>query len=430
MPRPIARTLLCLRPLLPLPAAAQITIEITGGAVGAVPIAVVPFRTTGGVGGLDADVAEIVRDDLYRTGLFGTLPPGNFIAQPASSEEVRYRNWRALGADYLVVGTVGRGRNGYEVSFELMNVYGARVLASKRYEVPPSALRTTGHTIANEVFRTLTGRPGGFNSRLLYVQEEGSGEDRRFQLIFSEADSRNAQAILTSDDPIMSPAWSPDRQRLAYVSFQKRRSEIYVQEVSTGERRKVASFEGINGAPAFSPDGQALAMSLPRSGSPNIVVLDLSSGDTRRVTSAGAIDTEPAWSPDGSQIYFTSDRGGNPQIYRVPATGGEVSRVTYEGGYNASPDVSPDGSLLAMVHRGDGGGFRIAVQDLETGLVNVLTDGPLDESPTFAPNGAMLAYTRVEGDQTELATVSVHGRANDSLTRSRHEVREPAWSAE
>lgn len=430
MRRSIVRTLLCLCLLLPLPAAAQITIEITGGAVGAVPIAVVPFRVAEGTGNLDTDIAEIVRSDLYRTGLFDTLPPSNFIAQPASSEEVRYRNWRALGADYLVVGTVSRGNNGYNVSFELMDVYGARVLASKRYIVPPRALRTTGHTIANEVFRTLTGRPGGFNSRLLYVQEEGTGEDRQFQLIYSEADSRNAQPILTSDEPIMSPAWGPRRERLAYVSFENGRSEIYVQEVRTGERRKVASFEGINSAPAFSPDGRSLAMSLSRKGSPNIVVLDLSSGQTRQITSAGAIDTEPAWSPDGEWIYFTSDRGGSPQIYRVPATGGDVSRVTFEGSYNASPDVSPDGSLLAMVHRGESGGFRIAVQDLETGLVNVLTDGPLDESPTFAPNGAMLAYTRVDGDQTELATVSVHGRANDSLTRFEHEVREPAWSAQ
>jgi TolB protein len=428
--RSIARTLLCLCLLLPLSAAAQITIEITGGAVGAVPIAVVPFRTAEGTGSLDTDVAEIVRSDLYRTGLFDTLPPSNFITQPASSEEVRYQNWRALGADYLVVGRVERSGTGYEVSFELMDVYGARVLASKRYVVPPNALRITAHTIANEIFRTLTGRPGGFNSRLLYVREQGSGDDRRYQLIYAEADSRNPQAILTSESPIMSPVWGPERERLAYVSFENGRSEIYVQEVRTGQRRKVASFPGINSAPAFSPDGESLAMSLSRDGSPDIVVLDLDSGETRRLTSAGAIDTEPVWSPDGEWIYFTSDRGGNPQIYRIPANGGDVSRVTYEGNYNASPDISPTGDLLAMVHRGEGGGFRIAVQDLETGLVNVLTDGPLDESPTFAPNGAMLAYTRVDGDRTELATVSVHGRANDTLTRTDAEVREPAWSAQ
>lgn len=425
----LARLLMYLIVLLPLPAAAQITIDITGGAVGAVPLAVVSFRVEGDTAAPDVDVAEVVRQDLYRTGLFDILPEENFISRPSTSGDVRYRNWRALGADYLVIGTIQRGGDGYRVNFELLDVYGSRVMEHKRYSVASDALRNAGHTIANDVFRSLTGRDGGFNSRILYVQAEGDGDDRRFRLMYAEADGHNAQAILTSSAPIMSPAWSPDRERLAYVSFEDRRSEIFVQDIDTGERRKVASFEGINSAPAFSPDGRRLAVSLSRGGDPEIVVIDLASGDTRQVTQSGAIDTEPVWTEDGDDLLFTSDRGGNPQIYRVPASGGDARRVSYEGSYNASPDISPDGRFLAMVHRVDGD-YRIAVQDLETGLLRVLTDGSLDESPTFAPNGAMLAYTRVDGGRSELATVSLHGRANDSLTRFDHEVREPAWSEE
>lgn len=415
--------------LLPGSLTADVTIEITGGAVGAVPLAVVPFRAAPETGGVDVDIADIVRGDLRRTGLFESLPPENFISQPASSDEVRYQNWRALGADYLVVGSVRGGGSAYDVRFQLMDVYGARVLANRRYTVPPAALRTGAHTIADEVFRTLTGRSGGFNSRMLFVRVEDRGDSRRFRLMFSEADGHNPQPILTANSPIMSPTWSPDRQRLAYVSFEDRRSEIFVQELGSGERRKVASFEGINSAPAFSPDGSQLAVALSRDGSPDIVVLDLADGSTRSVTRSSAIDTEPTWTPDGRHIVFTSDRGGAPQIYRVSARGGDVERLTFEGGYNASPDLSPDGRFLAMVHRG-ARGFQIAVQDLETGLLRVLTEGELDESPSFSPSGAMLAYSRIRGGRSELATVSLHGRADDTLIRTDDEVREPAWSSE
>lgn len=404
-------------------AGAQITVDITGGAVGALPLAVVPFQGSNA----PEDLAAIIRDDLRRTGLFKPLPSEDFLARPASMSEVQFQNWRALGADNLVVGSIQQSGGKYQVRFELLDVYGGSRLVGKRYTAGGNSLRTLAHTISNEIFQALAGRPGGFNSRIAYVQAEGEGDSRRHRLIVAQADGRQPQTILTSQEPLMSPAWDPSGDRLAYVSFEDRRSEIFVQNVATGKRRSVASFKGINGAPAWSPDGQSLAITLSRGGNAEIYILNVRSGETRQLTRHWAIDTEPVWAPDGESVLFTSDRAGGPQIFRKAITGGEAERLTWEGDYNASPDISPDGRLLAMVHRRDGQ-FRIAVRDMETGLVNILTRGPLDESPTFSPNGVMLGYTRTAAGTPAIATISVHGRAEDTLIEANADVQEPAWS--
>ncbi|MGD8709006.1 MAG: Tol-Pal system beta propeller repeat protein TolB, partial [Ectothiorhodospiraceae bacterium] len=362
--------------LLPTPASAQIRIQITGGAEAALPIAIVPFRVEDGASPPGPDVAGIVRNDLQRTGMFDPLAEDNFISRPSRFEDVRFQNWRALGADNLVVGSIrAAGDGSWEVRFELLDVYQGNRLVGKRYRVASSGLRTLAHTISNEIFKALIGRPGGFNTRIAYVQVETDGKKTIHKLVVSEADGHSPQVILTSREPIMSPAWSPDRKKLAYVSFEGRSSEIFVQEVATGKRRKVASYKGINGAPAWAPDGRRLALTLSKDGNPDIFVLDLDSGRLNQVTNHWAIDTEPVWGPNGKQIYFTSDRGGKPQIYRKSVAGGSAERITFEGDYNANPALSPDGKLLAMVHR-DKGGFQIAIMDLEKGLMRVLTKGP------------------------------------------------------
>jgi len=407
---------------------AQINIRITGGSEQALPIAVVPFQTSESQPDAEQDLAAIIRADLARSGVFNALPPSNYVASPSRSSEVKFSNWRALGADHLVVGDISRNADGqYRIRVELVDVYGGEALFSKRYTAERSALRSAAHSISDLIFKELVGRSGAFDSQLVYVRSNGSGDDKRFELMYADADGARAQPILTSKEPLMSPNWSPDGEQVAYVSFEGGGSRILVQEIATGEREVVAEFDGINSAPAFGPDGQRLALTRSTNGNPDIHILDLATGETRQLTEHYGIDTEPVWTPNGEHIMFTSDRSGGPQIFRVPTAGGEPQRLTYEGGYNASPDLGPDGELMAMVRRKDGD-FRIAVKDLDEGLTRILTDGQLDESPSFSPNGAMIVYTRVNAGRDELATVSVHGRANDALRQFDGDVREPAWS--
>lgn len=410
------------------PAAAQVNITITEGSEAALPIAVVPFQAAENSPSPGADLAGIIRADLSRSGVFNALPPENYVAFPGRGSEVKLSNWRALGADHLLVGQVSQRDGGdYAIRVELFDVYGGESLVSKRYTAGPDALRSAAHTISNMIFQELVGRQGGFDSELVYVRTAGTGEDQAFELMYADADGAGAQPILTSPAPLMSPDWSPDSERVAYVSFEGGGSKIYVQEISSGDREIVAQFDGINSAPAFGPNGNRLAMTRSSEGSPDIHILDLETGETRQLTDHYGIDTEPVWTPDGEHILFTSNRSGGPQIFRIPVAGGEAQRVTYEGDYNASPDIGPNGELLTMVHQDDGE-FHIAIKNLEKDLMRVLTDGRLDESPSFSPNGAMIVYTRVADDQTELATVSVHGRANEALREFDGDVREPAWS--
>lgn len=411
-------------------APAQVTIEITGGAEGALPVAIVPFERAEGTPRPPEDVAGIIRNDLSRSGQFKPLPQEDFIARPSTFTGVRFQNWRALGADYLVLGRISTGNSGdFLVSYELVDVYAASRLDARRYRVRGPGLRNLAHQISDRIYETITGQAGAFNTQIAYVSVGEREGKPVYRLIVAHSDAHNRQTVLTSGQPILSPAWSPDRRYLAYVSFEGRRSEVFIQEVATGERRKIADFQGINSAPAWSPGGEKLAVTLSKGGSADIYVIDVASGQVRQITRHWAIDTEPVWSPDGGALYFTSDRAGSPQIYRLPLGGDEAERVTFEGRYNAAPDISPDGRWLAVVHQAEGGGFRIAVQNLNTGLLRVVTDGPLDESPSFAPNSAMLVFAATTDDgRSELATVSVFGRARMALDVFTEEVREPAWS--
>lgn len=413
---------------LPATVRGELTIEIVGGQEGAQPIAVIPFGLQGGAGPAQEDLAQVISADLARTGRFKPLPRQDLPARPQTAEEVDLRDWRLLAMNNLVVGQLNRRPDGYyEVHFTLFDVYSGERLADMSLPSGPNDLRHTAHRIADIVYERLTGSPGAFTSRLAYVTSEWGVDGQRVTLRVADADGYHPQTIVSSKEPIMSPAWSPDGRRLAYVSFENRQTAVYVQELATGRRDRVAAFPGLNSSPAWSPDGNRLALTLSKDGNPEIYIMDLLSRALHRLTDSPGIDTEPAWSPDGSQIYFTSGRAGSPQIYRLSVLGGEATRVTFEHDYNGRPSLSPDGRSLVYVTRVQGQ-FRIALMDLGSGRTRMISRGGLDESPSFAPNGSMIIYATQSNGRGVLAVVSTDGKVGQRLSQDAGEVREPAWS--
>ncbi len=409
--------------------AVALTIEITKGADGGIPIAVVPFKWQG-QSALPVEVGDIIAADLYRSGQFNPLPVDDFLSRPSDESEVKYKDWRLIKAVNLVVGRVTQmGTDRYAVRFQLFDVFRERQLAAFLWKVTGSDLRKIAHQISDKVYEALTGRPGAFDSRIAYVTLlRTASKGSEYQLMVADADGYNPKQILRSPDPILSPAWAADGAWLAYVSFEDGRSKIFVQNLNTGARKKLAEFPGINGAPAWSPDGKHMAMTLSRDGNPEIYVMHIASGSLRRLTNHSSIDTEAAWSPDGRHLVFTSDRAGRPQIYRISAAGGRAERLTFEGKENARASYDRAGKHLTLVTN-HGNGDQIGVFSLPTGSLEILTDGRLDESPTFAPNGAMILYAAQRGGSGLLSAVSADGRVRQVLRSESGTVREPAWSS-
>lgn len=404
-------------------------IEITQGVSSAQPIAVVPFLNTQSANALPVDIAQIISDDLVRSGRFKSLSRFDMLNKPSSAEQVNFRNWQALGQDNLVIGKVVDNANGQlTVQFQLFDVYKGEQLTGFSIPANRADLRAVAHRISDLIYEKLTGQKGAFSTRMAYVtsMQDLNGQ-HEYKIQVADADGFGAKTIVTSSEPIMSPTWSPAGDKISYVSFEQRRSSIYTQTLKTGAREKLRSFKGINGAPSWSPDGTQLALTLSKDGSADIYIYNVITRSFRRLTTSYAIDTEPDWSPDGRQIIFTSDRGGKPQIYRVSVNGGQAARVTYEGSYNARARHSPDGKNIAMVHRVNGQ-YRIATLELKTGFISILTDGKLDESPSYAPNGSMILYSTNDGLKSILAAVSSDGKVRQKLRLQGGEVREPAWS--
>lgn len=408
---------------------AQLVIEITRGQEDAVPIAIVPFGWES-TGAAPFDIAEVVAADLQRSGRFAPLDRKDMIDRPTRGDQIRFQDWRYLKSDFIAVGRlIPDGQDRYAAEFELYNVLTGQRLAGQRLTAATSSLRAMAHRVSDIIFEQLTGIRGAFSTRIAFISVEGTPPQQRYKLVVADADGENQQVITSSNDPLMSPAWSPDGQSLAYVSFENKASAIYVQTLRTGERRRVSARAGINGAPAWSPDGQTLALTLSRKdGDVDIYTLRLSDQMLTRMSFDPGIDTEPTWSADGRKLFFMSDRAGGPQIYEVDVDQpNRARRVTFEGSYNARPRLSPDGKRLAVVHL-DRGNFRIATVDLASKAVQVLTDGRQDESPSFAPNGATLIYATQDRGRGVLATVSTDGRVQQKLAASTGDVREPAWS--
>jgi len=405
---------------------AALTIEITGGVEGALPIAVVPFDTSKLGSKMPVDLAAIVGSDLNRSGVLKVLERSRLPANPHYSNQVQYPRWRSAGQDYLVVGRVREDSPGvYTIEFQLLDVLKKKQLLGRSMQAKKRNLRSRAHQISDFIYEQITGTRGAFNTRIAYIRAQKDAA-RKYVLQVSDSDGFNAQNVLESDEPIMSPSWSPDGKSLAYVSFENRRPEIFIQHLATARRSKIASFKGLNSAPSWSPDGKFLALVLSKDGSPDIYTLNTSTKRLKRLTRHRAIDTEPVWSQDGRSIIFTSDRAGTPQLYRVGVAGGRPKRLTFEGRYNTAAALSPDGRYVTMVH-GDRGQYKIAQLDTESRNLTVLTDGALDESPSFSPNGKMVLYASSRGNNGFLFAVSIDGRAKHKLSDQAGDIREPVW---
>lgn len=397
----------------------EVRIVIDEGVDGARPIAVVPFA-----GAAPENIAEIIAADLRNSGKFNPLPESRMPQKPTSAAEVNPEVWTALGIDAIVVGQITSTGNGYNISYQLIDTVGATgtagaVLMQNSYTVTDKWLRYGAHTVSDEVFEKLTGIRGAFRTRIAYVVQKNGGS-QPYEVRVADYDGYNQFIVNRSSQPIMSPAWSPDGKRLAYVSFENRKSQLVVQDLSSGSRRVVASYPGHNGAPAFSPDGSKLAFASSQDGYLNIYIMSSNGGAPYQLTRGAGNNTEPSWSPDGSSILFTSDRGGSPQVYRMDASGGNVSLI----GGRGSAQVSGDGKTLVMIN----GNNNVVKQDIATGLNEVLSTSFLGESPSISPNGIMIIYSSTQGLGKVLQLVSADGRFKASLPGSNGQVKFPAWS--
>ena len=426
----LAFVLIAFAALLSQPLAAQsLNVDIVGGLKTATPIVVVPFAQQGGTP-LPTDVADVIRNDFNRSGKFRSLARNDIVEQPSRGADIKFATWRLLKQDYITVGRITDAGGGMlRVEYELWDVNKQQNLLAQAFTAPAGDLRGVAHQIADQIYQKITGVRGAFWTRIAYITAVGLGNNTTYSLIVADSDGYNPQVVARSKESLLSPAWSPDGKKLAYVSFESGNSNIYVQDITTGARQLVESHrKGINGAPAFSPDGTKLAVALSFAGNLNIYVLDLATRKETRLTNNNlAINTEPVWSPDGKNIYFTSDRSGQPQIYEMPATGGAAQRVTFQGQNNAAAAISYDGKQLAMV-QGNGNVYRIAIMDRSLGdQVRFLSPGPLDDSPSFAPNASMLLYASTDGRRGVLYAVSNDGLVRQRLVLSDGDVREPAW---
>ncbi len=399
-------------------AQAQLKIEISGVGATQIPIAVAAFAEEGQA---PQQISSIIKEDLQRSGLFKLIDAPQAISETTS---VNYGEWKNKGADALVVGSVQKLPDGrFEVRYKLLDTIKSNQLSSLNNAAVPNGIRLSAHKIADDIYQKMTGEKGVFSTRIAYVSKRG----REYVLEVADADGQGNLPALRSSEPIISPTWSPDGSKLAYVSFEARKPIVYVQNLVTRQRTIVANFKGSNSAPAWSPDGNRLAVALTRDGSTQIYLVNADgTGGAQRLTNSSGIDTEPRFSGDGQSIYFTSDRSGGPQIYRMSVNGGEAQRVTFGSNYNISPRPSPDGKSLAYISRREGK-FQLYVLDLANGQDVHVGDSSHEESPSFAPNGRYIVYATESGRRGTLAVVSSDGRVKARLSPQAGDVREPSW---
>jgi len=427
---------LCLLGVMPSAVASLRTLIIDGGQIDGLPVAVVPFSVEGQDKSQIEDIATVIQNDLQTSGQFKVLSNQNIRQFPKSHIEVQYPYWQSLKIEDLVVGSVQKNGSLFTVSFELLDVLKQKSgegkippLLSMRFDnIQAKDLRALAHHISDLIFQKIIGTQGIFSTRIAYVTVKETNQGLIRSLEVSDYDGYGPKTLFQSRYPLMSPNWSPDGKKIAFVSFEKERSSINTVEVSTGRIDRITQFPGLNSAPAWSPDGRKLAAVLSKDVGPKIYIIDLASKKLNQLTTGPGIDTEPFWASDGRSIVFTSDRGGKPQIYRVALNSGHVERLTFAGTYNAKPSLTPDGKNLITLHRNEEGLFNIALHNLTNGAVRVLTQTGLNDSPTLAPNGMMVLYGAQEAGEGILSAVTLDGRLKLRLPARAGSVQEPAWS--
>lgn len=399
---------------------AQLHLEIAKAPEEAPKIAIVPFAN-------DQSLFPIVENDLNRSGRFSSSSKN--LPATASLDQVQASAWQSAGIPYVVVGNVKpAANNALEVHYQLYDVQKQQYLLNEVLTVPASRVRQAAHMISDAIYQALTGIPGDFSGRIAYVLRNPATPNQRYTLQIADTDGEQPKTVLSSRDPILSPAWTPDAKKIAYVSFETKRPAIYLQDLATGQREVLASFKGLNGAPSFSPDGKSMLFTASMNGNPEVYQMDLTTRQLQRMTNDNAIDTEARYAPDGKSFIFTSDRGGSPQIYRYSFDDSSVKRLTFRGAFNARGTLSADGKNIALVHRPSGSNYKVAIMNISTGIVNILTPTSLDESPSFSPNGQMVVYATYEGSRGLLSIMSTDGRFRMNLPSEQGEVREPAWA--
>ncbi|KRI81671.1 MULTISPECIES: Tol-Pal system beta propeller repeat protein TolB [Acinetobacter] len=408
-----------LSPIASTTAFAQLYLEIAKAPDQAPKIAIVPFTNDNGL-------YPIVETDLNRSGRF-TSSSKNLPAN-AAINQIQASDWQAAGIPYVVTGQIKQTATGFEVHYQLYDVQKQQYILNELLNVPAARIRQAGHMVSDAIYQALTGIPGDFSGRIAYVLRNPATPAERYTLQIADTDGEQPKTVLSSRDPILSPAWTPDAKKIAYVSFETKRPAIYLQDLSTGTREVLTSFRGLNGAPSFSPDGQSMLFTASMNGNPEIYQMHLSTRQVKRMTNDSAIDTEARYTPDGKSFIFTSDRGGSAQIYRYTFADGSVKRLTFKGSFNARGTLSADGKKIALVHRPSGSSYKVAIQDINTGITNILTPTSLDESPSFSPNGQMVVYATREGNRGLLSIMSTDGRFRMNLPSEQGEVREPAWA--
>lgn len=401
-----------------VPALAQFRVEVSGVGLTQLPIAIATFR---GEAQAPQKIGAIVRADLERSGMFRSVDTAGVVADENTRPDLAA--WKQKGADSMVTGSISPLADGrFDVRLRLWDIVRGQDLGGQSYTVGPADLRLSAHRISDFVYEKLTGEKGIFSTRIAYVTKAA----QKYNLWVADSDGEGAQSALTSPEPIISPAWSPNGSQLAYVSFESRKPVIYAHDVASGKRRLLANFRGSNSAPAWSPDGKQLVATLSRDGGSQLYAIGLNGGEPKRLTQSSSIDTEPAFSPDGRYIYFVSDRGGAPQIYRMNPNGGNAERVTFTGTYNISPALSPDGRWLAYVSR-VGGAFKLHVMELASGTVTPITETAADESPSFAPNSRLIVYATQQQGREALMTTTLDGKIKARLSGASGDIREPDW---
>ncbi|MBC7685380.1 MAG: Tol-Pal system protein TolB [Bdellovibrionales bacterium] len=397
-------------------AQAQLKIEIAGVGSNQIPIAVAAFADEGMA---PAQVSAIIKADLERSGVFKVMDAGTM----SDSDPVSYSQWKGRGADALVVGSVQKLADGrFEVRYKLHDTAKTAQISSLTQAALGKYTRLSAHKIADDIYEKLTGSRGAFATRVAYVNENRGARDYRLEI--ADADGEAVQVAVRSNEPIISPSWSPDGSKVAYVSFEQRKPVIYVQDLVTGGRKVIVNEKGSNSAPSWSPDGSRLAVALSKTGNTQVYAVNADGSGLRRLSNSNGIDTEPQFSADGQTIFFTSDRSGGPQVYKMSASGGNAQRVTFNGSYNISPRLSSDGKTLAWVSQRDGG-FSLYAMNLASGQELRLADGATE--PSFSPNGKYIMYATKTGGRTSLAVVSVDGRVKQRLTTQAGNIREPNW---